>query len=56
MLHQWGFLSRQDRKCLYDEIYVNEPSAIDHRLARSGQTSMPSGRGTVDGECLDTVL
>lgn len=60
MLHQWVFLSWQDRESLYDMIYVNEPSAIDHQLARARQTSMHSGRGTVDGgaaaECLDTAL
>lgn len=28
---------------VYDEIYVNKPSAIDHRLARSMQTFMHSG-------------
>lgn len=60
MLHQWVFLSWQDSKNLNDMIYANEPSAIDHQLARAMQTFMHSGWVTVDGgaaaECLDTAL
>lgn len=60
MLHQWVFLAWQHSNNLYDLIYANEPSAIDHQLARATQTFMHSGWGTVDGgaaaECLDTAL
>lgn len=38
MLHQWVFLSWQDGESLDDVIYANEPSAIDHRLARAART------------------
>lgn len=38
MLRQWVFLSWQDGESLDDVIYANEPSAIDHRLARAART------------------
>lgn len=61
MLRQWVFLSWQDGESLDDVIYANEPSAIDHRLARATvHASVHGGWGTVDGgaaaECLGTEL
>lgn len=59
MLRQWVFLSWQDRESLDDVIYANEPSAIDHRLARAARTlpcTAVEEQWTVGRECLGTEL